>query len=204
MKEAVMATIIAGRLEQQSAVEDTMEELMRDGFSRERIASFYVNPPGQHDAYPIGGDHAVSQGAHETGKGAEAGIAAGAVAGLAAAPFLGPLGPVTGGLLGAHVGGLVGSLSKMKERGETGEHGEDADNVAPLRRAGLMVAVAVGGDGEADRAVRILHTLGVAQIERAEGTIENGDWIDFDPVSPPMLLQLAPDQSSADAPHRRI
>ncbi|HEY0844768.1 MAG TPA: hypothetical protein VGE12_05345 [Noviherbaspirillum sp.] len=199
-----MTTIIAGRMQQQSAVEDTMEELERAGFVRDRLASFYVNPPGQHDAYPIGGDHAVSRGAHETDKGAAAGVAAGAAVGLAAAPFLGPVGVATGSLVGAHVGGLVGGLSKMKDRGETGEHGEDADNAVPPRKAGLMLAVAVGDSDQAEQAIRILRSLGATDIERAEGSIENGDWVDFDPLSTPALVEYAPERTRTEGPGQRI
>jgi hypothetical protein len=203
MKEAGMTTIIAGRLQQQSAVEDTIEELVRAGFARDRITSFYVNPPGQHDAYPIGGDHAVSAGAKQTDKGAAIGVAAGAAAGFAAAPFLGPVGAITGGLLGAHVGGLVGGLSEMKESGETGKHAEDIDNVAPLRRAGLLVATTIDDCDQEECVVRIFRTMGATDIERAEGSIENGDWVDFDPVSTPALVAYAPERPHTEGPNQR-
>lgn len=197
-----MTTIIAGRLQQQSSVEETIQELVRAGFALDRIASFYVNPPGQHDAYPIGGDHAVSPGAKQTDKGAALGVAAGAAAGFAAAPFLGPVGAVTGGLLGAHVGGLVGGLSEMKESGEAGEHAEDIDNVAPLRHAGLLVATAIDNTDQEDSVVRLFRAMGATDIERAEGTIENGDWVDFDPVSPPALVAYAPESTRTEGPNR--
>lgn len=198
-----MTTIIAGRLQQQSAVDETTEELVRAGFARDRIASFYVNPPGQHDAYPIGGDHAVSAGAKQTGKGAALGVAAGAATGFAAAPFLGPVGAITGGLLGAHVGGLVGSLSEMKEPGETGEHAEDIDNAAPLRHAGLLLATAIDDGDQEDSVIRIFRAMGATDIERAEGRIEHGDWIDFDPASPPALVAYAPESTRTDGSNQR-
>lgn len=181
-------TIIAGRFEQQAAAADTVEEFVRAGFVSERIASFYVNPRGQHDAYPMGGDHERSPGAKETGTGTALGAAAGGAIGVAAAPVLGPVGVVTGGLVGAHIGGLVGGMSKMKEHGETGDNEEEAENAAPLRRSGMMVAVAVeGGDQEA-RAINLFRSLGAADIERAQGTIAEGDWTDFNPVEPPALV----------------
>lgn len=198
-----MSTIIAGRFQQQSQIEDTIEELVRAGFARDRISSFYVNPPGQHDSYPIGGDHAVSPGAKESDKGIAKGAAAGAAVGVAAAPFLGPIGAVTGGLVGAHVGGLVGGLSEMKEKGETGEHAEDVENAAPIRRSGMMLAVAVGDQEYEDRAVNLLRSLGAVDIERAEGNIENGDWTDFDPVATPQLVRYAPEQRRPGGPDQR-
>lgn len=198
-----MTTIIAGRLQQQSAVDDAIEELMRAGFPRERIASFYVNPPGQHDAYSYGGDHAVSAGAKETDKGAVLGVATGAVVGAAATSFLGPIGTITGGLLGAHVGGLIGSLAEMKEQGETGKHAEDIDNVAPLRHAGLLLGVVIDNCDQEDQVVRILNSFGAMDIEYAQGSIENGDWVDFDPVSPPALVQYAPEPRPPSGPNQR-
>lgn len=199
-----MTTVIAGRLQQQSAAEDTIDELVRAGFARDRISTFYVNPPGQHDAYPIGGDHAMSPGAKESDKGAAIGAAAGAAVGAAATPFLGPVGPVTGGLVGAYTGGLVGGLSQMKEAGEAGENAEDIENVAPLRRAGMMVAVAVDSRDQQDSVVRILHAAGAADVEHAEGTIENGDWVDFDPVSPPSLVQYAREPGTGGGHNQRV
>lgn len=199
-----MSTIIAGRFLQQSQIDDTIEELVRAGFARERISSFYVNPPGQHDSFPIGGDHAISPGAHESDKGVAKGAAAGAVVGVAATPFLGPVGAVTGGLLGAHVGGLIGSLSEMKEKGETGEHAEDADNAVPLRHSGMLLAVAIGDQDNEDHAINVLRSAGAVELERAEGTIENGDWTDFDPTATPHLLQHAPQQTRPSGPNQRM
>lgn len=199
-----MSTIIAGRFEQQSAAEDTIEELVRAGFARERVASFYVNPAGQHATFPIGGDEAISPGAKESGKGVAVGAAAGAAVGVAAAPFLGPVGMVTGGLVGAHVGGLVGSMSEMKEKGEIGEHGEDIENAAPQRKAGMIVAVSADDHGLENRAIDLLRSLGASDIERAEGTVENGDWTDFNPITPLVLVEHAPAQPRMEGPNRRV
>ncbi|HVK94707.1 MAG TPA: hypothetical protein VM571_08265 [Noviherbaspirillum sp.] len=198
-----MATIIAGRFEQQAAADEAVEELVRSGFARERISCFFVNPAGQHDTFPIGGDRALSPGAKESNKGVALGAAAGAAIGVAATPFLGPVGTITGGLVGAHVGGLVGGLSQMKEKGETGEHAEDPENAAPLRQSGMFVAVAVADHAHEDHAINVLRAGGGADLERAEGTIENGDWSDFDPVTAPVLIGRAPEQAMPGGPHQR-
>lgn len=201
-----MTTIIAGRFQTQPEVDDTIAELQRAGFARERISTFYVNPAGRHATYPIGGDADKSQGAKESGKGVAVGAAAGAAVGVATTPVLGPLGPVTGGLLGAHVGGLVGGLSQMKERGDTGEHNEDPENATPLRKSGLMLAIDVGvhgGHEYEDRAINVLRSLGASDIERAEGTIVDGDWTDFDPMSTPALINSSPGQTHVGGTHQR-
>jgi hypothetical protein len=198
------STIIAGRFQEQAEVEEMIEELQRAGFARERISSFYVNPPGRHATFPIGGDRAASPGAQETGKGTAMGAAAGAAVGVAATPFLGPVGAVTGGLVGAHLGGTIGAMSQAKEPGETGEHGEDKENAAPVREAGMMIAVAVSDDHQIDHALRVLRAAGAMDIERAQGTIENGDWVDFDPLATPELVHTGGDMPLRDEHQRRI
>jgi hypothetical protein len=197
-------TIIAGHFQEQAQVDDMIEELQRAGFQRERIASFYVNPAGQHDAFPIGGDRALSPGAKETDKGVAAGAVAGAAVGVAATPFLGPVGAGVGGLVGAHIGGLVGGLSQMKEKGETGDSAEESENTVPVRKSGMMVAVAVDAQEEENQAINALRAAGAGDIERAEGTIQNGDWIDFDPVSAPTLLHTSSGLPRTEAPPRRL
>lgn len=193
-----MHTIIAGRFQQQSEVEYTVDELQRAGFARDRISTFYVNPPGQHDAYPIGGDRAASPGAEQSAKGVATGAAIGAAAGVAATPFLGPVGAVTGGLVGAHVGGLVGSMSQMKEK-DDGDAPIHAQDPPAQRQSGMMVAVAVGDDAQEDQAIHVLRAAGAADIERTQGTIANGDWSDFNPLDTPNLignLQQTPSDST--------
>ncbi|RJF97186.1 hypothetical protein [Noviherbaspirillum saxi] len=199
-----MTTIIAGRFQEQTEVDDTLAELLHAGFSRDRVSTFYCNPSGQHALFPIGGDHNLSPGAKESGKSVAAGAVAGAAVGVAATPILGPVGTVTGGLVGAHLGGLVGGLSGMKEKGDPGDHAEDMENAVPMRHSGMMVAVAVPDDGEyEDRAIDVLRSAGAMDIERAEGTIENGDWVNFDPVTPMNLVEYARDQSMPSGPNQR-
>jgi hypothetical protein len=174
-----MSTIIAGHLQTQPQVQQAIAELTRAGFRSERIASFYVNPPGQHDMTPIGGDYDRSPGAEHTGKGVAAGAAAGAAVGLAATPVIGPLGP----LVGAHVGGLVGGLAETRDSDESPDANRPHEH-----RAGMMVAVAADDEALRKRAIDILRSLGAYDVEVAEGTISNGDWVDFDPRRPPEFI----------------
>jgi hypothetical protein len=182
-----MQTIIAGRFQQQSEVQQALAEMLRAGFEEDQITSFYVNPPGMHDRYAIGGDHDKSSGAEESDKGTSSGMATGgavgAAVGAATTPLTGPLGAVTGALVGAHLGNLVGTLEQMKDDGEKNESAE-----APLRHAGMVVAVSVPEPSKESVAIAVLRTLGAADIEKAEGTIADGDWTDFDPVAPPSLV----------------
>lgn len=187
-----MSTIIAGHFQLQQQIETARHALRAAGFADDRISAFYVNQPGQHDLYELGGDQDKSPGAKETPRGVAQGAAAGGAAGLAlgaaTVPATGPLGPlvggVVGGLVGAHVGSLY-SFSHMKEAGEDEAGGQN--QIAP-RKAGMMIAVALPDGADEEQALEVLHGLGADHIERAEGQIVDGDWRDFDPLALPQLL----------------
>jgi hypothetical protein len=183
-----MSTIIAGHFQLQDEVDNARRELVGAGFADERISAFFVNQPGQHDMTLIGGDHLHSAGAKETPEGVLEGAAAGGAVGLAigaaTSVVTGPVGPIVGGLVGAHVGSLF-SFSKMKEKGESEEGGE---NIAEPRKPGMLVAVALADPAEEARVLEVLRDLGAHHIERAEGSVVDGDWVDFDPLSNPVLI----------------
>ena len=182
-----MSMILAGHFQLQDQIVQARRALIDVGFSGEQISAFYVNQPGQHDLYEYGGDRKNSPGAKETPEGVTVGVAAGgmlgAAIGVAASLVTGPAGPVVGALVGAHVGSLY-SLHKMKEAGES-EEGDE--NRAEPRKAGMLIAVALAGQPDEQRALDVLHGLGADHIERADGTIVGGDWTDFDPLSLPSL-----------------
>ena len=93
-----MATIIAGGFETYVESQDALKRLAAAGVNSEYLCEFRVNPPGMHDATPVGGDSDESAGAHEADSGATKGAAVGAtigtVAGVAITPLLGPAGIV--------------------------------------------------------------------------------------------------------------
>ena len=120
-----MATIIAGRVETQQRADDLMEQLQSRGIAARDMQAFYVNPPGQHGTYPIGGDMDADTGTEESGVGQAAGVAAGAAAGLAAGAVVGaaipPLAPIIAVAMagvGAHVGGMAGALASTRTSDE--------------------------------------------------------------------------------------
>lgn len=176
-----MQTIIAGRFEQQSDTEHAVRSLADAGFLQDHITSFYLNPPGRHDTYPIGGDEDISPGAEQTPGGIAAGTAAGgavgAAVGAATVPVTGPLGPVVGAFVGAHIGNTAAGIGSM--------HHSDPDDAPHERHWGMMVAVGVENEDQANQAEQMLRSLGAEDIERATGTIEDGDWVDFNPTSSP-------------------
>lgn len=184
-----MATIIAGRFDEQSIADAAVGALSSAGFPAEQISTFYVAPPGQHARYQIGGDHDKSPGAEDSPKGTLAGATTGGLVGAAigavSTPVTGPLGAIAGGLVGAHVGNLVGALGKMRD--------DDSPVDAPvIRHAGLMVAVATPTTHCVQRAVDILGQHGAIALEASDGHIVDGDWQDFDPAAPPHLIRNGP------------
>lgn len=187
-----MTTIIAGRFTQQDHAETTFEELLRSGFARQEMSLFYVNPQGQHGMFPIGGDEDESEGTHEASsgamRGAAGGVGVGTLVGAATLPVFGPVAPLLGAAVGAYTGSLVGALNHMKESEECIEEKKDAPLDADPdeiheRKAGLLLAVAVHTPKERASAIQILSARAV-EMEEAEGVIENGQWIDFNPLKP--------------------
>jgi hypothetical protein len=188
-----MSTIIAGHFQLQEDTNRARDALLAAGFPVQQISTFFVNPPGQHHTFELGGDRDKSPGAKETdagiAKGVATGGAVGAVIGAVSAPVTGPLGAVVGALVGGHVGSLY-SFSHMKEAGEA-EPGSIANQVEQ-RPSGMLVAVALPETDDLlaleQRAIDVLRQQGAHHIEEAEGTIVDGDWQDFNPLSLPVLV----------------
>lgn len=189
-----MATVIAGRVETQQRADDLVLQLQAFGVAPGDMQVFYVNPPGQHDTYPIGGDVDADAGTKETKIGQASGIAAGAIAGLAAGGVAGalipPLAPVLAVALagvGAHVGSMAGAMAatrtpdEEKRETETSTPGHAAYDT---RRGGLMLAVRVEATNERS-VVAALQAAAVEDIERAQGDWQDGQWISFNPLEPP-------------------
>ena len=77
----------------------------------------------------------------------------------------------------------------MKEAGEreAGQRPRKRTRAAPGRHAGGG-GVSAAPDAE-NRALDVLRRLGAHHIERAQGSIDDGDWTDFDPLSVPQLIR---------------
>jgi hypothetical protein len=180
-----MSRIVAGRFEDFSHAEEVLRALSGAGFQRSDYQSFFVNPPGQHATFPVGGDSYSDEGARGAGRGALRGALGGGVIGLAAGAgaylFFDQAITILAGIgLGAYMGSLVGALSRTRagsRRRATAEH--------PVERpAGYMVAVRVDRPGTEQPAIETLQRHGARDIERTEGEWRAGDWKDFDPRQP--------------------
>lgn len=196
-----MATIIAGGFETYVEAQDALRRLAEAGVNSEYLCEFRVNPPGMHDATPVGGDRDESPGAHEADKGATKGIAVGAAAGTAAGialtPLMGPAGIVAGAGVGAYTGSLIGGMKKGVDKEAQPDH-------TIVRPAEALIAVNLDGAGVGEEAVvRAFEEAGAWQVERAEGRWENGQWADFNPIDSPHLIGgRDPEAGAGAAPQR--
>lgn len=176
-----MTTLIVGHFHQLSGADSAAHALWRAGFPRLDMCMMYVNPHGQHAIHPVGGDVNESPGTHEAGSGAvtgaAGGIGAGTLVGMAALPALGPAAPLLGAAVGAYTGALVGALKKMD-----GDEKHESGGVPP-RDPGMLLAVSVETAAQRESAIDILGEYAEA-LEEIDGTVRNGDWIDFDPLRP--------------------
>jgi len=190
-----MNTIIAGRFDAQARAEAAALALEAKGFPRDQIATFFVNPPGQHDTQATRLDPESSAGAHHAGAGAASGALGGTgigtVVGLATMPVLGPVSALAGAAIGGYVGSLVGALEKMGDGDRpTGEaaQSQPVDDEAIPRKSGMLVAVGAASASEQERAISVLREQGAADVERSQGSIAGSQWNDFDPLSTPALV----------------
>jgi len=161
-----MATIIAASLQLQNQAEEAVKQLVLAGFAPDKVTSFFVNPPGQHALYPIGGDE-FSDATEESGKNTA---------------FV----EITETLIG---------VMHHKKPSEHADSAEKSENVSAspahtqrLRRAGMLVAVELADQTLQDKVVTLLSQLGATNIEKAEGEIINGEWHNFDPLMEPCYL----------------
>ena len=195
-----MAKILAGRFDTHEQAETAVNALKDAGFGASDVTSFYVNPPGQHAQYPIGGDAHHDEGTKEAGpmaaRTAALGGAAGLALGTAAGAAIGGPGIIAGGAIaGAGVGGYVGALGGALKGSRAGDPSEATVEEPVEGPAGAMVAVCMRDARAEDQAVQVLRAQGAQDIERAEGEWREGAWADFDPRRP---RQLVDDQQTTE------
>jgi hypothetical protein len=191
-----MAQIVAGVFDDEQTATSVAHQLRSAGFEAADLDQFSLQPAGQHQGLPTGGDETADPKAKggDTGavKGAAIGTAVGAAAGLAATPLLGPIAVAGGAAAGAYAGSLAGAVGRM---------GGERPGPQP-RPAGVMVAVNAESADHEDRAVAVMHDHGARMIERADGNWRNGKWADFDPVRPPNVLESNVAGSAGNTPSR--
>ncbi|HET7597065.1 MAG TPA: hypothetical protein VFK15_09045 [Burkholderiales bacterium] len=185
--------IIAGNFESGARATEAVEDLLHSRIAPDQVCVFFLNPPGQHASYPVGGDRNESPGSRQSDTGALKGAAVGGAVGLgvgaaaaAGTAVLGPIAALAALGVGAYTGSLAGALSKS---GRSAERDAGQTTKPEPRRAGMVVAIRVSDPASEARATEVLQRYGARDIERAEGTWRNGKWEDFDPLSTPQRIE---------------
>jgi hypothetical protein len=195
-----MSTIVNGNFQDLNAAKRAVTDLLNTGFTPDRTSCFSVNIPGRHadthtsEASVVAAD-AIAKEAPEAAGGAISGAAVGGAIGAAVAlatlPVLGPMVAAAALGVGAYSGSLYGALGSMSSAANTAP---DASNMpvqnAQHRQSGTLVAVVAGDEVQQDTAKRILHSHGAHNIELRDGTLQNGQWLDFNPNLPMQLMRI--------------
>src|SRR5262245_7332375 len=79
-----MSLIVCGIFDRSLDADAALDALEHDGFTRAEVDAFYLDPPGQHQLTPLGGDVHSDAGTRGAGRGAAFGIVVGVFAGLGA------------------------------------------------------------------------------------------------------------------------
>jgi hypothetical protein len=66
------------------------------------------------------------------------------------------------------------------------------DSVPMERPAGFVVAARAPEYARRVIAANVLQSVGAKDVERADGTWQMGQWVDFDPLQSPKLVDLPP------------
>ena len=184
-----MEQILAGRFKTKSDA-DAVAALMTQYVDPTDICIFHNNAPGQHDAVAVDEGVDDEPGAEDAGKSSAgtavaAGLTAGAVGALG-----GPVVALAAAAVGAYSGSMVGGIAGL------GDH--DNEPPAPeLRPGGVMLAVRIADPLIEKRVIATLRAQGAADIEQAQGEWRDGDWVDFNPVAAPRLVEsVSPEPAS--------
>ncbi|MEI2414880.1 hypothetical protein V8Z80_01720 [Orrella sp. JC864] len=202
-----MSLIVAARFDTFDAAEAAAGRFFEKGWPQEALNIFFVNPPGAHARYPVGGDRAADPDARGAQKGAWRGAGlAGAVGAALAAGVMIAVGytgwlVVAAGAVGAYLGALAGALSLAgrAKRAFADNAGQSAS--PPVRPSGVLLAVHIEA-GQQTEVAEMLRQCGGKDVERAQGRWREGRWADFDPIAPPRPVSPGDAPAQAGAPVR--
>ncbi len=196
-----MSLIVAARFETFDAAEKAASALTQAGVAPDALHTFFVNPAGAHDRYPLGGDRAADPQAKgapygAVGGAAAVGIVGALVGGVIAFTFADSVLPIVAGAgVGAYIGSLAGAVhslggKKKRDQGEQRSGGHPADEIQEGQGhpSGVMLAVHTSPEHE-KRIAGILRDNGGTAVERAQGRWRDGKWEDFDALADPELEQ---------------
>lgn len=176
-----MSLIVAARFQTFEEAQHAAQILFGRGYSETDVHIFFVQSPRKYATHPIRGDEAIDKHSRGAVAGAIAiGIAAAVIAWLVSGQWVVI---IVSASVGVYVGSLVVGVWAMgrKSRRKAGE--PVTANEADTRPAGVMLALHVLPEREAE-ACGMLREAGGQEVERAKGHWVNGEWQDFDPSTP--------------------
>jgi phage tail tape-measure protein len=193
-----MSQIINGNFQDLSAAKLAVAALTHSGLLRNQISLFKVELPGHHLDRPADAAVELEPDSTETkvpeaGVGAISGAAVGGAIGaaiaLATLPVLGPMVAAAAVSVGAYGGSLYGVLNSMEaDESKATEDAIMSSQEARHRQSGILVALVANDEASQQNAQRILVENGAGDIELTQGTLLNGEWLDFNPRVPLKLL----------------
>ncbi|NYT36656.1 hypothetical protein ERD78_07215 [Allopusillimonas soli] len=188
-----MALIIAARFDTFDTAQAAAAQLMDGGIAAGDLHTFFVNPAGSHDRYPLGGDQVFDPASEGGSVGALGGAALIGIIGACVGAVVGyafgssTIGIIGGAGVGAYVGSLAGAMRMIgRKRPDRSLREREIAKASEGRPSGVLLAVHVEA-ADATRIARILRDAGGQEVERAQGRWENGTWRDFDPLASPDL-----------------
>jgi len=180
MQNTTTATrTVVGLFDTMEQANRAVDELNREGISRDEISVIANNEKNQYADYSSGSGQVGKGIAGGAGAGAAVGGGLGLLAGLTALaiPGFGPViaaGPIaaalTGAGIGAATGGLIGGLTKA------GVHESDAHLYEEgVRRGGVLVTVRTSGD-HTDHVSDVLDRNGAIDVDEKSREWETAGW----------------------------
>ena len=180
-----MERIIAGRFQTKDDA-DSVAALLAQYIDAADICIFHNNPPGQHDAFILGGDEDEDPGTKGAGKSAAGtAVAAGLTAGIIGT-LGGPVVALAAAATGAYVGSLAGALDGLRPS-------DDQPHASERRHGGIILSVHIANPESENRVISTLRAQGALDIEQAQGEWRDGDWADFNPLAAPQWIEKPED-----------
>ena len=178
--ETLKEHIIAGRFQTKSKADAAAAAIVRY-VDRSDICIFHNNAPGQHGTLLMDGTEDSNAGLKADGESAvttavSAGLAAGVI-GLVG----GPVTALAAAGVAAYTGSLVGAMGGMQEA--------ESRQLPNFRPAGVILAIRIARPASEKFVINDLRIAGAEDIEAAEGEWRDGDWVDFNPVKEPHLVE---------------
>jgi uncharacterized membrane protein len=178
-----MHQLISGNFQHLGEAERAVRDLQQSGFAEAHTATVVVGATRGGEPTPVDNDESNATAGALSGAGV--GGAVGAAVGVVSAPVLGPAAAIAAVGIGAYAGSLYGTLNRLG-----GDDIPDAKQTGTqliggtARESGMWVAVRAATAEDQRRAISILRDGGATDIEQPEGTIVDGRWTDFDPLTP--------------------